>query len=266
MAHCGARTQDGTPCKNTVKRPGTRCHKHPGWPTARLASPNSRQQRQRATTTNRRNASSPDRRQAVTPPQRRPAPTIAEAVAAGRERQLRERRKRERVEEAARFCSDVLTASWQNAVAGRVAGYANKATRLQLVRRRPSRQCKALAEFAFAILTGKQKSHDLVGRSAGWLVSRLGANEVAQVFARELASKLPLPYDAKLIAVARGLQVTGILLCVVDGRDLTRCPCFIDLALAESKAHLKKILVAALDNWTGLAAFPPSNRTRTVNS
>lgn len=38
-----------------------------------------------------------------------------------------------------------------------------------------------------------------------------------------------------MIAVARGVQVTGILLCVMDNRDLTKCECFIDLAKAETK-------------------------------
>jgi len=102
----------------------------------------------------------------------------------------------------------------------------------------------------------------LAGLRGGWR-PRLRGNEVTQVFARELASKLPLPSDAKLIAVARGLQITGVLLCVFDGRDLTHCQCFIDLAVAESTARVKAILVAALDDWTGLAAFPPSQRVHT---
>lgn len=65
--------------------------------------------------------------------------------------------------------------------------------------------------------------------------------------------------------MARGLQITGILVCVVDGQDLIRCPFFIDLALAESKARVKQILVAALDDWTGLAAFRPSTHARTAS-
>ena len=62
----------------------------------------------------------------------------------------------------------------------------------------------------------------------------MGAGGAAQAFARELASSIPLPTDAKMIAVARGVQIAGILLCVMDGRDLTKCECFTDLALAES--------------------------------
>jgi hypothetical protein len=107
------------------------------------------------------------------------------------------------------------------------------------------------------VLAGKKKLHDLVGWFAGWLTSFVGGDHVTKMFARELASKIPLPLDAKLIAVARGLQVTGILLCLVDGSDLTRCQCFIDLALAETKTRVRAILLAALEDWTGLAAYPP---------
>jgi hypothetical protein len=86
-------------------------------------------------------------------------------------------------------------------------------------------------------------------------VKKLGAGDAAQAFADELASNIPLPIDAKMIAVARGVQVAGILLCVMDNRDLTRCECFIDLALAETKERLQRILVAAMSDWTGLARF-----------
>jgi hypothetical protein len=96
-----------------------------------------------------------------------------------------------------------------------------------------------------------------VGSFAGWLTSLIGGDEVTKAFARELATRIPLPPDARLVAVARGLQVTGVLLCVANGDDLTRCQCFIDLALAETKTRVKKILLAAVDDWTGLAAYPP---------
>jgi len=64
-----------------------------------------------------------------------------------------------------------------------------------------------------------------------------------------------------MIAVARGAQVAGILLCVMDNRDLARCECFIDLALAETKERLHQMLDTAMSDWTALARFtPPSNR------
>jgi hypothetical protein len=58
-----------------------------------------------------------------------------------------------------------------------------------------------------------------------------------------------------MIATARGIQVACILLCVMDNRELTKCECFIDLALAETRERLNQILVTAMSSWTGLARF-----------
>lgn len=88
-------------------------------------------------------------------------------------------------------------------------------------------------------------------------MKKIGAGGAAQAFARELASNIPLPTDAKMIAVARGVQIAGILLCVIDGRDLTKCECFIDLALVESKERVQQILTAATSDWAGLGRFTP---------
>jgi hypothetical protein len=107
-------------------------------------------------------------------------------------------------------------------------------------------------------LEAKAQIHALIGHITGWAVKKLGAGGAAQAFANELASNIPLPFDAKMIAVARGVQVAGILLCVMDDRDLTRCECFIDLALAETKERLQQILDAAMSDWAGLARFTPS--------
>jgi hypothetical protein len=56
----------------------------------------------------------------------------------------------------------------------------------------------------------------------GWAAGALGVGGPARDFAEELASNIPLPIDVKMIAVARGVQVAGILLCVMDNRDLTK--------------------------------------------
>ncbi len=90
----------------------------------------------------------------------------------------------------------------------------------------------------------------------GWVSAAMGADGIARAFAEELASNIPFgPLDAKMVGVARGVQVAGILLCVMDNRDLTTCDCFIDLALAETKERVNQILVAAMSDWSGLAGF-----------
>ena len=166
-------------------------------------------------------------------------------------------RQRRIVEEAARTCSDVLVQGWPEAVADRANTYVTEPTWRRLFKGRRKRSCRVLAKLAAAIIDGKTKLHDLVGSIAGRLASFLGAGPIEQQLARELASKIPLPPDAKLTATARGVQITGILLCVVNGDDLTRCQCFIDLALSEAKSRIKRMLVAAADDWIKLADFPP---------
>lgn len=152
--------------------------------------------------------------------------------------------------------ADVLTDGWQDAVAARASTYVSERTWRRVLRGRARRRCAALATTARAILQGKTTMHDLVGRSAGSLLGLLGAGAVEQQLARELVRRIPLPPDAKLTAAARGVQVTGVLLCLSRGEELARCECFVDLALAETKEHVKALLLAAVDDWTGLAVGP----------
>lgn len=60
-----------------------------------------------------------------------------------------------------------------------------------------------------------------------------------------------------MVAAARGIQIAGILMCVMENRDLTKCECFIDLAKAEARERVQQMLVAAMSNWTNLACFSP---------
>jgi len=57
--------------------------------------------------------------------------------------------------------------------------------------------------------------------------------------------------------VARGIQVTGIAICVGGRADLACCQCFIDLALDLTKTQVKKLLIAAEGDWVNHARFPP---------
>lgn len=149
-----------------------------------------------------------------------------------------------------------LLNGWQEAVADRINDYA-QTTWQRLSRSRRKRNCKALVRIARSILEAKAQIHKAVGKLFGWAVGTLGAGDAARAFTEELITNIPLPVDAKMIAVARGVQVTGILLCVMDNRDLTECECFIDLALAETKERVKQILVAAMSDWADLAWFGP---------
>lgn len=173
-------------------------------------------------------------------------------------------KQRERVRKAADYCSDILTDGWVEVVAERATDYVTDETWQRLFQSR-NNYCKTLARIAQGILVGKDQMHRFLGRFAAWLLSLIGVGAVAREFAGELVANIPIPpIDAKMVAVTRGIQVTGILLCVVREEDLTRCQCFIDLALVEAKTRVKKILVTAMSDWTRLAEFPPKKERRTA--
>lgn len=208
---------------------------------------------------------------ATTPPRSRPAAqwpaweTAAyQAPTPARRRQQpaplpppRHVQENERVRQVAIFCADSLSDGWQAAVAGQISDYA-QTTWQRLSRSRRKHNCKALARLARSILNAKNEIHKLAGQLSGQTASKFGLKGAARAFTEELVSNIPLnPIDAKMVAVARGVQVAGILLCLMDGRDLTECQCFIDLALAESKEQVNQMLIAAMSDWAGLARFTP---------
>jgi hypothetical protein len=166
-------------------------------------------------------------------------------------------RQRERVRKAAAYCADVLDSGWEEAAADQAIRYVSQATWSRLFRMRRRKRCKTLGQIAAAFLAAKQEIHSLLGSLASGALTLFGAGDTAQAFTGELVANIPLPVDAKIIAAARGIQVTGVMLCVVNGNDLTACQCFIDLALAESKAQVRKLMIAAMSDWVGLKAFPP---------
>jgi hypothetical protein len=249
MARCRARTENGTGplCKNPVSEPGMRCHHHVGLPEAPSRLPRPRSQRTPRT----RDSASYD----PASPQRRQSVGQAERA---------ELRRQERVRKVSEYCADVVgSGSWADTVAERATDYVSEKTWQRLIRGRRGRQCRALARTAEGVLTGKRDIHNMLGIIASRSVRLLGGSDAAQDFTNELVSALPIPVlDAKLVAAARGIQVTGVLICVVRGRELTKCDCFIALALAETKAQVRKLLVAAMTDWTKLQMFRPKSAAK----
>jgi hypothetical protein len=160
------------------------------------------------------------------------------------------------VRQASGYCADVISSGWKDTVAGSAADYVSNATADRVFRAR-QRRCNGLAHAASELLEANQDLH----KGIGWLASRaatlLGATTAVSAFAGELAKNIPLPTDAKIIAVARGLQVTGIAICVANSADLTSCQCFIDLALDLAKSQVRKLLITAEGDWVNLAQFKP---------
>lgn len=187
----------------------------------------------------RRAPKGPSTRPTVGPGQRRPGP--------GR----LTKKQQVRVDQTVEICADVVIDGWEGAVGDRVASCLTESTRKRLFGGRRHDNCSGLANLAKAILEGKKRLHQGVGQIAGWLASKVGAEPLEQTVARELAKRIPIPVvDEKAVAVARGLQVVGILVCLSSEIPLNRCQSFIDLSLAESQERVKDILAAALEDWT----------------
>lgn len=252
MARCGStHTEDGRPCRSLVRPGEGHCWRHGG---SRAPSGGSRQTARSRTPPPRSRgpaAQGPDW-EAVT--WHSPAPVPVHRQVPPPLPPSRGAQERERIKQAADFCADTLSGGWREAVADRATEYTQTAWE-RLSRSRRKRNCKKLARMARAILQAKDQIHKLAGELAGDAASVAGVRGAALEFTEELVANIPLPIDAKMVAVARGIQVAGILMCVMDNRDLTKCECFIDLAKAEAKERVQQILVAAMSNWTNLARF-----------
>ncbi|MFC8664136.1 hypothetical protein [Streptomyces sp. NPDC057199] len=159
---------------------------------------------------------------------------------------------RRRLEEIAGFCADALKDGGAAAIADRASAYVTDATWKQLVKKHRRKGCDELAELARNILTGKEQLHGAVGRAAGGILGLLGRPRIERVFAQELASRIPLPWDAQLAAAARGLQIAGIYVCLVGNRELTDCACLKDVLKVEGRERLKKLIHAAVEDWRSL--------------
>jgi hypothetical protein len=157
----------------------------------------------------------------------------------------------DRVEQAAAFVADTATAGWQEAVADRALECITPRTWNRLFSGHRQQECKVLADMAKDILDGKKALHDLTGSVVSRVTGWFGGSAVEQAVVRELAKRIPIPgVDQKATAVARCLQVIGIVLCLSVGSPLNRCQSFIDLALTETKEGVKQILIGAMDDWT----------------
>ncbi|MEV0743397.1 hypothetical protein AB0I51_47520 [Streptomyces sp. NPDC050549] len=161
-------------------------------------------------------------------------------------------RERQKTEEAAQLCLDVVERGGTAVIAERASAYVSDETWKKLVKRHRRTGCDDLAELARNILKGKEQLHEAVGRAAGGLFTLLGRPRIERVFAQELARRIPLPVDAKLSAAARGLQIAGIYVCIVGSRDLADCACLRDVLRGEGQERLQRLMQGAIEDWQWL--------------
>ena len=168
-------------------------------------------------------------------------------------------RRHDRIRQASEYCADIVDSGWKDTVADSAANYVTTATADRVFHGR-RRRCKALAQAAAALLDANQDIHKGIGWLTSRVLGRLGAGDAVSAFVGELASNIPLPTDAKIIVVARGVQVSGVAVCVANSVSLEYSQCFIDLTLDLAKTQVKKLLITAEGNWLDLARFQPRPR------
>lgn len=132
---------------------------------------------------------------------------------------------------SAAFIADVVTQGLHPAVAGQLADRVTPVPRHR--RKAPASstptqgsRLQLLAEAARATLRLKRRAHELVGEAVAEMFESLVRElpRFQRLLVRKLAEKLPLPWDVKLEAIVRGIQVVGIWMCVVQELPLRTAP------------------------------------------
>jgi hypothetical protein len=89
-----------------------------------------------------------------------------------------------------------------------------------------------------------------------WVMKKTGSGTLPRLVVCQLVAAIPLPWNAKLVAVARVLQVTGICLCFSHDR-LMECRCLHDLVQFESMQAIGHLLTGATHDWREIAEWMP---------
>ncbi|MFI6861430.1 hypothetical protein ACIBKZ_16265 [Streptomyces sp. NPDC050421] len=170
---------------------------------------------------------------------------------------LAQTQERRQAEAVAAFCLDTLKDGGTAAIADRAAAYVSDEAWKALVKKHRRRGCDDLAELARNILKGKELLHAAVGRATGGLLGLFGRPPIAREFAREVASRIPLPGDEQLVAAARGLQVVGIYVCLTGNGDIAGCACLRDVLGLEGMGQIKKLIEGSVADWSELPSRVP---------
>ncbi|MFJ9038087.1 hypothetical protein ACIRF8_16015 [Streptomyces sp. NPDC102406] len=148
------------------------------------------------------------------------------------------------------MCAEVWDAGAVDTIGARAATYVTDTVWKSLLteqRQRPG-GCDDLAAAARRLLSLRRS----LRTGAAEAVRHAGGSELMAVFAGEMAGRMALPFDAHIQAVARGLQIAGICVCVLKGMKMDDCACFKDVLKGEGEARVEALVVGALEDWQDL--------------
>ena len=102
----------------------------------------------------------------------------------------------------------------------------------------PQPSARELAEVAEALLAAERWATRAVEDTVTPLLGCFGKRRLARVVARQFAAKHMVSVPAaKITATAHALRAYGVLVCVLDGRELAQCRCLRSLAYADPKSR-----------------------------
>lgn len=157
-------------------------------------------------------------------------------------------------EVAATFLADVLTEGVMPTIADRVTnrvvdylGWSGAHRFRRQKRNWIGVDCRLLAQTARAVLDLKEATHKLVSEAVDRLLPR-DIPRFHRTLVKKISEKVPLPIiDAKLEAIARGLQVIGIWMCAVQNLPVERCACLRMLGPQLAKEQVKRYIEDLLE-------------------
>ncbi|MFB8168293.1 hypothetical protein ACFC60_10130 [Kitasatospora purpeofusca] len=158
------------------------------------------------------------------------------------------------MDSAVRVCVQLVAGSGGDVIASQAVRYVAPDTWNTLVERHRGKGCDTLAALARALLDGRKSLRSLVGSLVGALLAAMGRPRIEQVFAQELASRVPLPFGHEITLAARGLQAAGIFICFTDAGAVQDCACLRDLLANEGRAQVENLLQGAMHDWSELPA------------
>lgn len=107
------------------------------------------------------------------------------------------------------------------------------------IRAQSSDVCGELATLADDLLVAKKRALRLLEDSTTSILAVVTPARLARMAARMLAKQVTAVATAKVATVVATVRAYGVLLCVLEGRDLTRCRCLRSLARSEAEDQIR---------------------------
>jgi hypothetical protein len=137
---------------------------------------------------------------------------------------------------AVQEANSITTKEWQTKALRRIASALDVDVFKKSRSRSASRLCRALAKQANLLLTMKKEAQLVLEDTS----ARFFRRPLTRLIARQFARRISAFAFKKVVATAHALQAYGVLICVLDDRDLAKCYCLRPLAKSEISEEIRE--------------------------